>query len=178
MSMQPLPVLARREPYRNRFITIVDEDVPDRVGNPYTYTTISCTWDVVIVVPLLPDGRLVLERIYRHPYRAQLLEFPAGGIEHGEDPLAAAGRELLEETGWSAGRLTALTSFATLPGLLHMHTHVVLAEDLTDTGSTNHEAMEHIAIELHTVSAAWAEPAPHSAFLVTGLLALERHLRG
>ena len=56
----------------------------------------------VVVVPLLDDGRVVLERQYRHPLREVMIEFPAGKIDPGEDRLACAKRELLEETGYVA----------------------------------------------------------------------------
>ena len=60
----------------------------------------------VMIVPLLqsPDGalRLVLERQYRYPVQRTIIEFPAGKLDAGEQPLACAQRELLEETGYSA----------------------------------------------------------------------------
>ena len=56
----------------------------------------------VAIVPLLDDGRLVLERQFRYPVGKVLLEFPAGKIDPGENTLACARRELLEETGYHA----------------------------------------------------------------------------
>ncbi len=56
----------------------------------------------VMVVPLLDDGRLVMERQFRYPVQRVMLEFPAGKLDPGEDVLACARRELLEETGYSA----------------------------------------------------------------------------
>lgn len=56
----------------------------------------------VVVVALLDDGRVVLERQYRHPIGQVMIEFPAGKLETGEDPLRCGQRELLEETGYSA----------------------------------------------------------------------------
>jgi ADP-ribose pyrophosphatase len=56
----------------------------------------------VVVVPLLDDGRLVLERQYRHPMQRVMLEFPAGKLEAGEPPLTCGMRELTEETGYRA----------------------------------------------------------------------------
>lgn len=56
----------------------------------------------VAVLPLLDDGRVLLERQYRHPLGRVILEIPAGKIDAGEDPLACAMRELREETGYSA----------------------------------------------------------------------------
>lgn len=58
----------------------------------------------VMVVPLLDDGRLVMERQWRYPIGQVVLEFPAGKIDPGENPLQCAQRELLEETGYSAAQ--------------------------------------------------------------------------
>ena len=56
----------------------------------------------VMVVPLLDDGRLVVERQWRYPLARTMLEFPAGKLERGEPPLQCAVRELAEETGYRA----------------------------------------------------------------------------
>jgi ADP-ribose pyrophosphatase len=66
----------------------------------------------VMIAPVLPDGRLVLERQYRHPLGRTVIEFPAGKLEPGEDPLECGQRELLEETGYRAGNWQYL-------GLIH-----------------------------------------------------------
>ena len=56
----------------------------------------------VMVVPMLDDGRLVVERQYRHPLARVMLEFPAGKLDPGEPALTCAVRELAEETGYRA----------------------------------------------------------------------------
>jgi len=58
----------------------------------------------VVVVPLLDDGRLVVERQYRYPLGRVMLEFPAGKIDPNEAPLTCAMRELTEETGYRAAQ--------------------------------------------------------------------------
>jgi ADP-ribose pyrophosphatase len=67
--------------------------------------------DYAVVVALTPDGRVVVERNYKHGPRRVCLNVPAGYVEQGEDPLAAARRELLEETGYVADEWVSLGSF-------------------------------------------------------------------
>ncbi len=56
----------------------------------------------VVIVPLLDDGRVVIERQFRYPVGQHMLEFPAGKLDAGEDPLLCGQRELYEETGYTA----------------------------------------------------------------------------
>jgi ADP-ribose pyrophosphatase len=73
----------------------------------------------VMVVGLLDDGQVLLERQYRYPMRRAMIEFPAGKLDAGEGSLACAQRELREETGYSArewaraGVLHPVISYAT-----------------------------------------------------------------
>ena len=56
----------------------------------------------VVVIPMLDDGRVVLERQFRYPVGQVMVEFPAGKLDAGEDPFVCGKRELLEETGYTA----------------------------------------------------------------------------
>jgi ADP-ribose pyrophosphatase len=62
----------------------------------------------VLVVPVLADGRLVIERQYRYPLQRVFVEFPAGKLDPGETPLATGMRELEEEAGYTAREWTHL----------------------------------------------------------------------
>ena len=61
--------------------------------------------DWVTVIPILPDGKFLMVRQYRHGSASLSDEFPAGVIDPGEEPLDAAKRELLEETGYRARKM-------------------------------------------------------------------------
>lgn len=86
----------------------------------------------VVIVPVDGAGRLVLIRQYRHAAGRDLLEFPAGTLEEGEDPDLTAQRELREETGMAAERLEHLGSFFLAPGYSTEYMHVYLAAGLSD----------------------------------------------
>lgn len=57
-----------------------------------------------MIVPILPDGRLLMERQFRYPVGLTMIEFPAGKLDPNEDPMVCAQRELQEETGYTARR--------------------------------------------------------------------------
>ncbi|HMB95086.1 MAG TPA: NUDIX hydrolase, partial [Tepidisphaeraceae bacterium] len=72
----------------------------------------------VVILPLLKDDQIVLIRNRRYAVGQILIELPAGTLEKGEPPMNCAGRELLEETGYLAGRIQPIGNFFTSPGIL------------------------------------------------------------
>lgn len=87
----------------------------------------------VVVLPLLADGRIVMIRNQRDAAGEELLELPAGTLEPGEAPVAAAGRELEEETGYAAGHVEPFLEFFTTPGICTELMRAFVARDLTRT---------------------------------------------
>jgi ADP-ribose pyrophosphatase len=85
----------------------------------------------VAILPLLDAENLCLVRNRRPIVGETLLEIPAGTLEAGEPPEAAAVRELAEETGYRAGRWQKLAECIPSPGVLSERTHVFVAQDLT-----------------------------------------------
>ncbi len=84
----------------------------------------------VCVLPVNERGELLLVKQWRRPTQKILLELPAGGLEKGEKPDLAAGRELREETGFRAEKLTSLGGFFSAPAFCTEYLHFFLAEDL------------------------------------------------
>jgi len=94
--------IARTELLRGRFLHVVRDTVRLPNGGGEATREFVLHPGAVMVIGLLDDGRVVLERQFRHPMQAVMIEFPAGKLDAGEGSLACAQRELLEETGYSA----------------------------------------------------------------------------
>jgi ADP-ribose pyrophosphatase len=99
----------------------------------------------VVILPMLPDGRVVLIRNYRVTARQWLIELPAGTLDAGEAPEACARRELLEETGYRAGSVRTLGAFRTSPGMSDELMHAVCATGLVHE-QQHLEEDEHIEV--------------------------------
>lgn len=91
------------------------------------------------------DPEIIMERQYRHAAGQILLELPAGRIEPGEAPLAAAKREMIEETGYRAKRWTHLTKYFASPGFLGESMNIYLAREISE-GKAQPEADEQIEV--------------------------------
>ena len=102
----------------------------------------------VTVVPILGDDRIVMIRNRRFAVERELLELPAGTLEAGESPLACAARELEEETGYRAARITPLCEFYTTPGICTERMYVFVARDLVPT-EQNLKDGEEIRVCVH-----------------------------
>jgi ADP-ribose pyrophosphatase len=89
----------------------------------------------VMMIPRMPDGRFLFERQFRYPLARVFIEFPAGKIEPGEEPLVTAQRELIEETGHVAERWTYLTTQHPVIGYSNERILIYLAEGLTEVGA-------------------------------------------
>ena len=109
----------------------------------------------VVILAKDDEGRILTVRQYRLPIRDELEELPAGRRDQGEPPLAAAQRELREETGYRAGRWRELLEFYPAPGFASERMTAFLAEDLTP-GDPQPEPYERIAIRWRTKQELWA----------------------
>lgn len=130
----------------------VTQQTVDHAGQEREYHIIRHD-GAAVILPLLADGRIVFERNYRLALQKTLLELPAGTIDPPEAPELCAKRELAEETGYRAGSITPLCTFASTPGICDELMYSFVARDLTP-GETNLELGEEIELTTLTMKEA------------------------
>ena len=113
------------------FVRVREDVVVGPTGEKFTRDVLEVD-DAVAILPMFDDGTVVFVRQYRHPLGTSLLEIPAGKLDvSGEDLEAAAHRELAEEVGLAATRLTHLITFANSAGGSTERTHLYRATGLS-----------------------------------------------
>ena len=146
-------IIESREVFKGRVFSVRIDEVEYDDGSTHRIDVVEHGASVAIVATPASD-ELILVRQYRHPAGTSLWEIPAGTCEPGETLLDGAGRELREETGFSAGRLTKIGSFWTTPGFCSEIMHFFHADELVQ-GVTDFDEDERIEVGRFTQQAAW-----------------------
>lgn len=121
-------------------------ELPNGVIHPEYYVLEYPDW--INVIAITRDGRFVMVKQYRHGLDEVFTELVAGVTEKGEDPLEAAKRELLEETGYGNGQWELLTVLSQNPGSANNLTYSYLATDVEPVAGQNLDETEDIAVRL------------------------------
>ena len=137
--------ISRETVFRGRIVN-VRADVAEVFGGAQVSREVVEHPGGVCVVPVDRDGSFWCVRQFRYPFMAELLEFPAGKLEPGEDPLLCAVRELKEETGLTAEQISYLGPMYPSPGYLNEVLHIYLARDLT-LGEAAPDENEFLTVE-------------------------------
>lgn len=145
-------VLDSRVTYRGPMFHVTAQQIVEPSGNSVRRDIVHHRGSVVIMA-LDESGkepRILLARQYRYAAQQEMWEFPAGGKDEGEDDLAAAKRELLEETGYSAREWKQALFFYVSPGFLDETMAVFLARDLVK-GKAQPEEDEVISLKFVSI---------------------------
>jgi ADP-ribose pyrophosphatase len=145
------------EVFKGRIITVTQGRFRAPDGSRFTRDIVRHP-GAVAVVALLGEDRFVLVRQYRAPIDAEVLEVPAGIKDvDGEAPIDTAQRELIEETGYRAGRLEPLTRVVNAAGFSDEEIEIFLATDLVEEATAFHGIEEqHMTVEHVTFESALA----------------------
>jgi ADP-ribose pyrophosphatase len=141
-------ILSSKVLYKGQIFGVRRDEVLEPTGIRTTREVITHPGSVV-VMPVLPDRRIILIRQYRHAARQFLWELVAGRIDPGESVRQAAARELIEETGYRAKRLRVFLDLFPTPGFLEERMYILLAEGLTP-GEAEPEEDEKIVVKAYT----------------------------
>ncbi len=133
----------------------------------------------VVILAILDNGNLLMERQFRYAPRQEFIELPAGKIDHGEDALLTAQRELLEETGYVAREWTHLTTAWPCIGYADERMEYFVARGLSHQGSQLDEGEFLEVFELPLVEAIeWIRSGKiNESKTMVGLFWLEKYLK-
>ncbi len=106
--------------------------------------------DTVLIIPILNDGKILMERQWRYPVDRYIYELPAGTVDKGEPPKSTAARELKEETGYTAKSIKFLFKGYPAPGLMDEMMYFYLATGLKK-GAARPDKDEVISLHPMTV---------------------------
>lgn len=107
--------------------------------------------DCVLLIPFTTDGRVILVEQFRPGIQAASLEFPAGVMDEGEEPVGAARRELEEETGYRAQKFEIVGDVFQDPALLNTRITFIAAFDCAPTGEKQQDDAEDVHTQLRSI---------------------------
>ena len=148
ISSKSAKILRSQQVYTGPVFGIRRDEVIEPSGVRTTREVITHPGSVV-VLPVLPDGRFLLIRQYRHATRQYLWELVAGRMDPGESVREAAEREMIEETGYRAKRFRVFLDVFPTPGFLEERMYILVADGLTP-GEAEPEEDEKIVCKAFT----------------------------
>jgi len=165
--------------FEGKLLRVKCDGVSLHDGKPATREYIEHN-GAVMIIPVLDSGELVMERQYRYVVGRHCLEFPAGKIDPGEEPLATGRRELLEETGYVAGEWTYLATIHPTVAYSTERILVYLARGLRHEGSKldDGEFLEVLNFSLEALLELVRTGEITDVKTVIGVFWLEKLLRG
>jgi len=148
-SKKKFCIVSRRAAFRGHLVHLDVLKIHTASGRKYERELIKHP-GAVIIIPRLPDGRLILIHQLRVAVGDTIWEFPAGTLEKGESVAACAARELQEETGWKAGRLRRVLDFFPTPGISTEKMFLFIGDRLRKAAALTQDLDEELEVAYFT----------------------------
>jgi ADP-ribose pyrophosphatase len=155
-NFMPMEILSKKTVWKGNFMSAVEITYRDARGVVRTWEALERVGigGIVVMVAVTRSGNVILERQFRPPVGRDVIELPAGLVESDETMEVAAKRELIEETGWSAGKLEFLAEGPISTGASTEALRAYLCTELERVGKNggdDNEIIEVIEVPLHDV---------------------------
>ena len=145
IELNNFKLISSKEIYKGRVIDLRVDEIQYDNGTTGYREVASHPGGAAVVA--LKDGMIILVSQFRYPLNKTIYELPAGKLDHSEDPVECAKRELEEETGFKSDNFIKLGEIVSTPGFCDERLHLFLARDLKP-GNKNHEEGEY-GMETH-----------------------------
>ena len=181
-----MEILSKKIVWQGKFMSAVEITYRDARGVVRTWEALERLGigGIVVMVAVTPAGNVILEKQFRPPIGRDVIELPAGLVEPGESMEAAARRELIEETGWAAGKLSFLAEGPISTGASTEALRAYLCTELTlvgKNGGDDNEIIEIIEVPIEHAQNFLRENQSHGTMVdlkVFGLVELARKALG
>lgn len=138
--------------YKGSILDIYKDTMEFSNGHVEYWDTVSHRMGAAAILPVLPDGRIIMVRQYRNALERETIEIPAGCRDSlTEDTLISATRELEEETGYTSDDISFLLSLRTTVAFCDEFIDVYLAKNLVKKGEQQLDQAESIDVEVYTL---------------------------
>ncbi len=143
-----MEIISKKTVWKGNFMSAVVITYRDAKGVVRTWEALERVGigGIVVMVAVTPDSKVILEKQFRPPMGRDVIELPAGLVDSGESMEAAANRELIEETGWSAGRIEFLAEGPISTGASTEALRAYLCQDLVHVGKNGGDDNEIIEV--------------------------------
>jgi ADP-ribose pyrophosphatase len=143
-----MEILSKKTVWKGKFMSAVEITYRDAKGVVRTWEALERVGigGIVVMVAVTPSGNVILEKQFRPPMGREVIELPAGLVEAGEPMEEAARRELIEETGWAAGKLEFLAEGPISTGASTEALRAYLCTDLAVVGKNGGDDNEIIEV--------------------------------
>jgi len=143
-----MEIISKKVVWRGKFMSAVEITYRDARGVLRTWEALERLGigGIVVMIAVTPSGNVILEKQFRPPVGREVLELPAGLVEPDESMEVAAKRELIEETGWSAGKLEFLAEGPISTGASTEALRAYLCTDLDYVGKNGGDDNEIIEV--------------------------------